>query len=154
MSVKLLSIAKWCNTMVTEPVVHWWKPLHLRYYVSTATFPEKNHKQRRARLLTQQTHSSVCEVAYSFFRSLLALRINGYYGRKNKEKNRWLQTMKVGTETEVRSENAPAITVYATGAAKDKQSENLANLVPLHNIEQEVKSVHDKTLVQMLPCFV
>ncbi len=32
MSVKSLSIAKCCNTMVTDSMARWWKPLCLQYY--------------------------------------------------------------------------------------------------------------------------
>ncbi len=47
MSVKSLSIAKWGNTMVIEPMAYWWKPLHLQYYGLGVGdyFPYKNHKQ-------------------------------------------------------------------------------------------------------------
>ncbi len=43
-SFKSLSIAEWCNTMVIEPMAHWWKPLHwsITTRVSAATFPEKS----------------------------------------------------------------------------------------------------------------
>ena len=30
--VKSLSIAEWGNTMVIEPMAHWWKRLNLKYY--------------------------------------------------------------------------------------------------------------------------
>ncbi len=36
MSVKSLSSAEWCNTMMTEPMAHWWTQ------VSGAIFPEKS----------------------------------------------------------------------------------------------------------------
>ncbi len=42
MSVKSLSITD--NTVVIEPVAHWWKPLHLQYYHPGvgSDFPEKS----------------------------------------------------------------------------------------------------------------
>ncbi len=59
------------NTMVTEPMPRWWKPLHL----------QPGRWQRLSR-----KKSPVCEEACCFFCSLLALRVNGYYGQTNKEK--------------------------------------------------------------------
>ncbi len=32
MSVKSLSVTEWGDTMVIEPMAHWWKPLYLQYY--------------------------------------------------------------------------------------------------------------------------
>ncbi len=60
--------------------------------------------------LMQQTRSST---------HLLALRVNCFYGRKNKEKvdDYWQRNLK----TEVRSKNTPAITAYDIGAAKDNK---------------------------------
>ncbi len=61
-------------------------------WVSVATFLEKSqaahssafHKAFNA--TDSLFNSPVCEAACCFFRSLLALRVNGYYGRTNGQK--------------------------------------------------------------------
>ncbi len=88
---------------------------------SAATFPEKSQAAHcyafnKAFNATDNFNSPVCEAAYCFFPSLLALRVNGYHGRTNKQ----LLTADDETETEVRSKNAP-ISDYAIGAAKDNK---------------------------------
>ncbi len=60
---------------------------------------QKNHKWCRVRFLTQQT---LCEAPYCFFRSLLALRVNCYYDRTNKENidDYWRWNLKVNKSWE------------------------------------------------------
>ncbi len=126
MSVKSLSVAEWCNRMVIEPIAHWWKPAAFavlrpgyRWWLS-----QKNHQRRTVRPLTQQTRSSThlsVKRRAVFFRSLLAFRVNGYYGRTNKEKvndyRRWNLKLKLkrGPKTHLQ---LPIITI---GAAKDNK---------------------------------
>ncbi len=95
MAVKSLSIAEWCDTTVIEPMAHC-----IMTRVSAATFPEKSREAQslafnKAFNATDSLFNSpVLEAAYLFFRSLLALRVNGYYGWTNKEKvddyRRWI----------------------------------------------------------------
>ncbi len=88
MSVKSLSVAEWCNTMVIEPVGHWWKPAAFAVLRlgCQQRLSRKNHKRRTVRLLTQQTRSSthLCVKRRTVF--LLTLWVNSYRDWTNKEK--------------------------------------------------------------------
>ncbi len=100
--------------------------------VSAATFPEKSQAAHSSAFnktfnATDSLFiSPVCEVACCFFWSLLALWVNCYYKRTNKEKiddyRRW--NLKLETETEVRSKNTPAITDYHHRCRERQRSSN------------------------------
>ncbi len=76
--------------MVIDWLAHWWKLLHcgITTRVSVATFLEKSQVLHSLAFNATDSlfNSPVCEVVCCFFRSLLALGVNGYYGRTNKEK--------------------------------------------------------------------
>ncbi len=113
--------------MVIERMAHWWKLLHLQYYDPgvgsdflwkiTSGVPFKKAFNAIGSLFT----SPVCEAAYCFFRSLLVLWVNCYYGWTNKEKikdYRWWSLklkLKWGPKTCMQ---LPLITI---GATKDNK---------------------------------
>ncbi len=69
-------------------------------------------------------NSPACEAAYCFFWSLLALRVNSYHGRTNKEKidshRRWSE-LKWGPKTHLQ------LQMFAKGAAKDNEMKIFEN---------------------------
>ncbi len=107
MSVKSLSIAEGSNTMVIEPMAHWWKRLHLQYYDPgvSGNFPRKiaSGAQRNRPAL----HLVCVWSGIRFFRSLLVL-----------QKDRCLQTMKIwkwGPKTHLQ------LLLIVIGATKDNE---------------------------------
>ncbi len=129
MSVKSLSVAEWCNTMLIEPVAHWWKLLHLQYYDPGVggDFPEKITNSAQLgfwhnRLALQLT--CVWSGVLFFFVSAGVVSKRLLWPDKQR-KGRWLQTMKLETETKVRSKNTPAITAYRHRCRERQRNENL-----------------------------
>ncbi len=78
--------------MVTEPIDESPYVCSVMTRVSAATFLEKSqaaHSEALNKVFNAADslfNSPVCEAVYCFFRSLLALRVSGYYGQTNKEK--------------------------------------------------------------------
>ncbi len=108
MSVKSPSIAEWCNTMLTEPMAHWWKPATFAVLqMSVVTFPEKS----------QAAHSQAFNKAFNttdlLFNSPVWLAVT----MAEQTKKRLM---------EVRSKTTPEITDYYRHRCCERQwNENL-----------------------------
>ena len=93
MSVKLLSIPKWGNTMGIEPVAHWWKPpriciiVNITNWLSSVTIPQCILIKSEAQLVTRfLSPSSGCQRGYGrvtatdlLFNSLMCRRVQLFF---------------------------------------------------------------------------
>ncbi len=120
MSVKSLSVAEWCNTMVTEPLAHWWKPAAFAVLRPGCRkqLSWKNHKLCSVWLLTRL----VLQLTWVWSGVLFfPVSVSGYYGRTNKEKMEdyrwWNLKLKLnwGPKTYLQ------LQLIAIGAAKDNE---------------------------------
>ncbi len=126
MSVKSLSITKWGNTIVIEPVAHWWKRLHLHYYdlgVGSDYLRKAAHSfffQLLTRLLTQQTRCSThqCVNGILFFPVSARVMSKLLLWPNKQTKDWWLQMMKLGKWGPKTHLQLPIITI---GAGKDNK---------------------------------
>ncbi len=84
------------NTTVTEPMEHWWKPAAFAVLCIKSQVAHSSAFNKAFNATDSLFNSPVCEAVYCFFRSLLALRVNGNYCRTNIETDLQLPIIAIG----------------------------------------------------------